>query len=565
MQFKLRDYQEKAVAITLKKIKDGKNKQVHVLATGLGKTVIFSHIIAKRVNETGKKALVLAHREELLTQARDKIIKIEPSLRVEIEMADQKASPDCDVIIASVATIGRSASARIKKFDPKDFCIIVVDEAHHASATTYKNVLAWFGVLKETPQTDWNKDCLLLGVTATPSRNDNEGIDKIFDEVVYDYGILDGIRDGWLSRIRAYRVNTKTSLEEVHTLAGDFNQGELADAINNPERNELVVKTYKEQFDGKQALVFAINIEHSQALEKIFQDKGVNCSSIDGNTPKPMRALTLEGFHNKDIQVVVNCMVLTEGYDNDTIDVIMMARPTKSGILYQQMVGRGTRTHHEKPYLTIVDFVDNTYKHTIKTSASLLGLQGMVNFAGEDILDALGEIERIKELAPDFNLDRLDFSRLDYIMEEVDLMAGLDIPTDIKEYTQNAWHRYNEGYRLGIGDGRYFVIQQAITGQWKATLEHWDKLTKTQSMEYLGEEEMVANIVKRVDKYIDNNHNDSNKLIDMGARWRKDKPSDAQITALKRLGVDEGIIAQLDKGKASQLQTRLYGVRGYRR
>lgn len=563
----LRPYQQQTIDAINKKLPET-NKQVAVLATGLGKTVIFSHLISQRHKTTGKKALVLAHREELLTQARDKLLKVNPNLDVGIEMANQVATENHDVVVASVATIGRSGSNRIKKFDPKQFGTIVVDEAHHASASTYRNVLAHFGVLKKDPQlverfpssgTDWNKDCLLLGVTATPNRNDNEGIDQIFDEVVFSYGILDGIRDGWLSRIRAYRVDTTTSLEEVHTLAGDFKQDELADAINNPERNNLIVKTYLDQFKDKQALVFAIDVKHAQALTKAFEEQGVPVEWVTGSTPKDHRQHILEQFHNKVFNVVVNCMVLTEGYDNDTIDIIMMARPTKSGVLYQQMIGRGTRVHPDKPHLVICDFVDNTYRHVIKTTASLFGIPGMIDFAGNDVVDSLEQIEKIRELAPDFDLNKLDFDKLDYIMEEVDLISGLDIPADLKDFTTNAWHKYGENtYRISIGNHQYFVIEQSLTGQWKARFEMWDALTKKSTVEELGEEEALMFIIQRTDRYIQSNYPDSLKLIDMSARWRKDLPTEAQIQALRRLGVSLDIIDRLDKGKASQLQTKLY-------
>jgi superfamily II DNA or RNA helicase len=198
-------------------------------------------------------------------------------------MADKHADEDkADVIVASIATLGRAGSKRLERFDVADFGTIVIDEAHHSSASSYQNVLAHFGLLKvenipndddfvdSEANTDWNNEILLLGVTATPNRQDNNGIDKIYDEVVFNYGIIEGIQDGFLSRIRAYRINTKTSLENVHTRAGDFAQDELADAINNPERNELIVKTYQEQFSGKQALVFAIDVQHAIDLTKHF-------------------------------------------------------------------------------------------------------------------------------------------------------------------------------------------------------------------------------------------------------------------------------------------------------
>ena len=572
----LRSYQVESIEKVKEKFKAGVNKQVLVLATGLGKTVIFVSLINDLIQQTGKKALIVAHREELLTQAKEKIEWVNPKLKVDIEMADQRAESSSQVIVASVASIGRSGSKRLEKFNPKDFCVVVIDEAHHASAQSYKTVLAHFGLLKQekptngniVPTTDWNKDCLLLGVTATPNRMDNEGIDKIFDETTYNYGIIDGIKDSWLSRIHAYRVDTRTSLAEVHTLAGDFNQGELADAINNPERNQLVVDTYLEQFKGKQALVFTVDIAHADALKKTFIQSGVRCQLVDGTTPKDIRKQILEDFHKKDIQVVVNCMVLTEGYDNDTIDVIMMARPTKSGILYQQMIGRGTRTHHEKPYLTVVDFVDNTARHTIKTSASLLGIDAEINFQGEDIVEAQTQIDRIRELSPDYDLNRLDFKKLDYIMEEVDLIGGLGVPKDIQDVTRFAWQRFGpDAYRISIGESRYFVVQETLTGQWETIFQYWDRDERKIVTEKLGEEEGLMakdNILKRTDQYITSNYPEVLRLVNNEAHWRSESVSEAQEKELRRLGVDAEVIAHLNKGTASQLQNKLYGQKAQR-
>ena len=261
---------------------------------------------------------------------------------------------------------------------------------------------------------------------------------------------------------------------------------------------------------------------------------------------------------------MVNCMVLTEGYDNDTIDCIFMARPTKSGILYQQMVGRGTRTHADKPYLTVVDFVDNTYRHKIKTSASLLGLENTINFQGKDIVEALPEIQKIQELSPYYNLDNLDFNKLQYIMEEVDLLSGLQIPTDIHGVTDYALHRLGDGYRISIGGNKSIVVTQSLTGQYQAIFNEYDTITHQNNTQVLGEEGQLANIIRRCDKYIGNNYPESFKLISMSAQWRFGTVSPEQSNALRRLGVSQDVIMQLNRGQASQLQNKLYAKKSAR-
>jgi ATP-dependent helicase IRC3 len=168
----LRPYQQEALDAITTSFAKGTNKQVAVLATGLGKTVIFSHLISQRIGRDHKKALILAHREELLLQAKDKLLSVDPTLHVGIEQAESSADHTSDdVVIASVATIGKVNSTRLHAFDPSEYSTIIVDEAHHASAASYKTIFEHFGVLKDSPF-DTNKQILFLGVTATPNRND---------------------------------------------------------------------------------------------------------------------------------------------------------------------------------------------------------------------------------------------------------------------------------------------------------------------------------------------------------------------------------------------------------
>lgn len=555
----LRPYQKKAIE-NVERLEKKTNKQALVLATGLGKTVIFANIIKNKVKNLGKKALVLAHREELLEQAKDKIQRQDEKLSVAIEQANRKATSE-DVVVASVPTIGRKDSNRITKFDPRDFGVIVIDEAHHASASTYQNILDYFGVLKGG--NNWNKDILLLGVTATPNRNDNKGIDEIFDETAFTYGILEGIQDGWLSHIRAFRVDTATELQGLKNQSGDFVVKELSDRINNEERNKLIVKTYKEVLDGKQALIFAADVRHAQALEKEFSKAGIKSGYITGETKN--RQELLAQFYNKEIQVIVNCMVLTEGYDNPSIDAIMMARPTQSSILYQQMVGRGTRILDGKPHLTVVDFVDNTLKHPLKTASSLLGLEGKVNFRGKDILEVKGEIDKVQELNPNYSLDNLDIDRIKYIMEEVDLLAGLDIPEQIRSFTQFNWYRFGvDTYRINLGDQQYVIVSRTVTGQYKAFFDVHDGIMKRTYRQELGEKPTLKEVVERADKYISDNYKQALPLVSKQARWRKEKITEKQVKWLwERRGkyaITEDLIAKLDKGTASDLMTKIINM-----
>lgn len=554
MKMTLRPYQEQAINSIREAYGAGVNKQVIVLATGLGKTVIFSQIISNLVKKTGKKALVLAHREELLTQAQNKIYSIDPELKADIEKAGDWAEDHADVVIASVATIGRNGSGRIKRLDPKEFGIVVIDEAHHASADTYKNVLRYFGLLKGEGDNDGR--ILLLGVTATPSRNDNKGIDAIFDKVPYEYGVVQAIKDGWLARIKAWRINTATDLSSVKKTAGDFNLGELGDAVNNNDRNALIIKSYQERVPGQQALCFAVDVAHAKELSKQFNEAGIPAGFVIGDSTD--RKEVLEKFAKREIKVVVNCMVLTEGFDEPGIEAILMARPTQSGILFQQMVGRGTRLNEGKEFLTVIDFVDNTFRQSLQTTASLLGMKGALDFKGNDILEVQEKVEKLLELAPNADLSNVDIDKIDYAIEEVDLMSGLEVPAEVAPFTRLDWYRFAEDvYRIGLSNNQSMILKKTITGQWLLIEHEYDKDTKQTTEREIGLWEDLETAITKADYYISTAHQEVMVLVRTSSSWKRKEMSPAQLNLLERMRVNHAVIEQLDKGKASRLISRL--------
>ncbi len=549
----LRDYQRDALEAITTTYEKGITRQVAVLATGLGKTIIFSHLISLRVAQTGKKALVLAHREELLFQAKEKLERINPRLKIGIEQAEKTADHTHDeVVIASVASIGRENSPRLQQFHPEEYATIIIDEAHHASASSYKAILRHFGVLKiEQPV---NKNILLLGVTATPSRNDNQGIDQIFDEVVFDYSIIDGIRNGWLCRIKALKVNTTVDIEQVKTTAGDFSVGELEKAINTEKRNNLIVQTYKDLASGKQALVFATDVAHTKDIFEVFRRSGISVGYVTGETPKEQRKELLTAFAAKKINVMVNAMVLTEGYDNAGIEFIFMARPTQSGLLYQQMIGRGTRMHQEKSHLTIVDFVDNTTTHPLQTAASLLGLSGAIDFEGQDILDSKNKIDELLEKRPYSNLNQLKVQNIDYLIKEVDLLQEKELAKKEENYT---WHKFGNGMRMHNGTTRYFFVEQSLTGQYVL----YEFLRVIHKKKIIGEFNSQSEAMRYADNQLLHSFGSGSPVsfghhqtgFSTGTYGIHDLPSEAQMALLRELGVEENTILFLNKREASLL------------
>jgi len=235
----LRNYQQEALDAMLKAERSGIKKQLVVLPTGAGKTVLFAHLPI--VRNDSLPMLVLAHRTELLQQAKNKIESMNPELSVGIEKAESKAGK-ADVVVASVQTLGRGNSNRIEGFEQDYFKTIIIDEAHHAAASSYQKILNYF-----------NSD-YVLGVTATPQRSDSVRLVDTFDEIVYYKSIEDLINDGWLCPLIGYRVKTDTDISDVEITNGDYRQEQLAEAIDNPTRNTCIVNAFLDLASDKKPL-----------------------------------------------------------------------------------------------------------------------------------------------------------------------------------------------------------------------------------------------------------------------------------------------------------------------
>lgn len=369
-----------------------KRSALAVLPTGLGKTVLFAEVIRKMA-EQGKRAMVLAHREELITQAADKIGRV-TGLECQIEMGDYRVQTMFGVlppvVVSTVQTqcAGGDGCGRMSKFDPMDFDLVVIDEAHHAISSTYRRCVDWYFQ---------NPNCKLLGVTATPDRSDEAALGQVFDEVAYNYEIINAIKQGWLVPIEQQMVTVGSlDFSGVRTTAGDLNQGDLAEVMEDERNLQGIAAPTVEICGDKRAIVFAATVDQAERMAEILNRyKPDRASWICGKTDKQERRRILADFKAGRLQFVVNVGVLTEGFDDSGVQVVIMARPTKSRALYAQMAGRGTRPADEvagllgdctsddercdmisksvKPSCLIVDFVGNAGRHKLCSTADILG------------------------------------------------------------------------------------------------------------------------------------------------------------------------------------------------
>lgn len=525
------------------------------MATGTGKTVIFSNLPATMNEELPGQSLILAHREELISQAADKVTKWNPGLSVGIEMADQYASPDADVIVSSVASLGRKNSTRRERFNWENVTKCVCDEAHHSTASTYTRIFEEAGFLQE------GSHKLLLGCTATPNRGDGKPLAKVYDKIVYTYSMRQAIQDGWLVDIRGIRVNTKTNLDQIHVVAGDFAQDELANSVNTAERNQIVVKAWMENARERQTVVFTVDIKHAVDLAAMFKARGIECEAVWGCDPK--RAEKLKAHRRGDIQVLTNCGVLTEGYDDWNISCIVLARPTKSAALFQQMTGRGTRLEEgtgnlieavknnvqlKKRDCLMIDVVDTTYRHSLVTLPSLLGMAAKLDLKGKSVISSVKELEKMQIEYPHIDFSQLDdITKLKTFIENVNLWE-IRFPEEVEQNSTLSWHSaVDGGFTLSLPNRERVTVKQNI-------LEKWDITGSINGQSYKGERETVEEAFRAADNLImDKASNHLRILKREGEAWHEDAATGAQIGLLKKFYKGRAIPEGLSKGAASKL------------
>ena len=250
----LRDYQQDTLTEVQRARQEGLTRLLAVLPTGCGKTIIFSEL-ARRMR---RKALILAHRDELIRQAADKVRMVWPDAVIGIVKGKDNDFRYKNVVCASVQTLSREK--RLRQIICEDFGLLVVDEAHHSLARTYRDIIDNLGFGENNPNR------LLFGCTATASRMDGQGLGHVYQKIVYSASILTMIRAGYLSDIRGYRAQTDTDLSGVGTRNGDYIESQLAQAVNTDKRNKLVVDSYFNYAYGRKAIAFCANVQHAEDL-----------------------------------------------------------------------------------------------------------------------------------------------------------------------------------------------------------------------------------------------------------------------------------------------------------
>jgi superfamily II DNA or RNA helicase len=545
----LRPYQKEALQAVVENLDAGIHQQMLVLATGLGKTVIAAQLPALLKNRLPGKLLFVAHRNELITQAVDKIGQWNPTLKIGVEKAESHASPDCDIIIACNASIGRKGSTRMDDFW-KDISIIVIDEVHHAVADSYMNILEDSGILLPD-----NKK-LLIGLTATPKRHskkrtsqspllDDEdlvSLKSIFKKIVYNYPLRKGIKDGYLAPLHGFRLQTATNLDEVKVVAGDFQVDALSTAVNTPERNTQVVKAWKENAAGRPTLCFTVDVQHAKDLAEAFLHNGVLAQPIYGDDPQ--RKEKLAWFEKGQVTVLCNCALLTEGFDSPSVQCIVLARPTRSGTLYTQMIGRGTRLNKGKENCYVIDIADNYKKCSLVTLPSLVGLNPLMDLHGTSLVKAAEKMEALQEQYPTLPLRHItDINGVNAYIEKLDLFSN-PYDEEVKEYSTLTWMTAaDDSYVLQIPERedlqqkkafeRYLheklhIVQNEL-GEWELSI------TSVNTDKQLATYNTLKEAFESADEVIRRCRGDRLELLRRNSPWHSQPASEAAKKFLRTL------------------------------
>jgi superfamily II DNA or RNA helicase len=603
----LRPYQTATLDAVADHVAIGERRLLVKKPTGTGKTVTFAAMptwdrIEAFLGEPkhGARMLVIAHREELLDQAVEKIQAQHLGWNIEVEQGERVASSFADVIVASIQTLAARKFVRLQRLlRHHDFRLVIIDEAHHAAAPTYRTALVHLGFLPPAEGTDlegieaieftdtremeqalaeWDRtpqDKLLVGVTATPNRTDAVGLGCVFQSIAFAYDLKDAIKDGYLVPIEAHAIESDTSLDEVRTTAGEFNQKDLAAAVDQAERNALAVSAWQELAEGKPTLGFTVDVAHAHSLAEAFRRAGYDWVALSGETPKDERRAILARFRRGELQGIANCMILTEGTDLPMVECILHAKPTKSATLYEQMTGRGLRPSAGKDRCVVIDIVDVTKRHSLQTAPVLYGLPPGLIPADDQTLDEMAAaLQGLQEQHPNLDIEkllasgRLTLAQLHARAQRVDVWKLAPLSGAVLASTRLDWLQMADLYRVSypweVGGGlegtETLVASKDLLGKWELATtwkqkrnpdgpkeQHLDTRQRTLGTGYPTE----AAALVAAELWVSQERRNVMRLLDRTAGWKAKPASEKQLDYLKKLRVP--FKEPLTMGEAGQL------------
>lgn len=507
-----------------------------VLPTGAGKTVIFSWIShlwtqARKANNPQRlgRVVILVHRDELVDQTLNKLHAVDHTLSIGAVRGKEDDHAGRDVIVASVQTLRRPDRLR-RVQDTGMVGLVIVDECHHATAASYRRIMDYFGCFDEVTEPMTFAGAYAVGFTATLQRADTARLSDVWQSVIYRRDILDMIAGyknqhdefvpgGYLVNPTGKLVTVDgLSLSEVATSGGDYQLGSLSEALMSADAPDFVADAYMEHAPDKPGVVFTPTVETAHAFADALSRRGLSTLPVWGAMPSEARKEAVTSFRDGSTQILVNCMVLTEGFDAPRAEVAVIARPTKSAALYVQMVGRVLRPFPGKTSALVLDIVGASREHRLASLCDLTSERIQVINDGESLMEAVAREKEARNPA-----------LRDYVItyEDVDLFQRSTRANFLQTY-EGIWFvagKHNVWFIWpGNESGLYHVGVRPLEGRGGSWL--YKNLPIDQAMAWAETEAIAA------DEW-----NISYARRDAAWRRRKEPATKGQLVIARRFGI----------------------------
>lgn len=523
-----RDYQTAGVSSFMENVDRGIMANLLVMATGLGKTFTADLIQSEFRKKYGGKCLFLVDQIELAHQARASLSNNNPNDIITIEMGQLHAHTKSDIVVGCVASLGKLDSTRISKFNPDDFSIIICDEGHKSISEIWQNVLRYMGVHPD----NFKPGKALLGLTATPNRTDNQGLELLYDDIIGEYDIRYGVENGWLTDMHYFNINPK-----------DDQAQKIKDCY------EMYIRYVK----NENMLVYCEDVKEAYIVAEYFKSKGISAECIEANTEETLRSTYISEYKKGNLKILTNYGTLTTGFDAPVTKAIAIMRKISSSLTYTQVIGRGVRPdtsamvdffdtpeerrlsieHSMKDSCMVFDFLDLNESTQIQNVFTLFGLRkdfkhNSVKPVFKEVVEPVLEMQKSKSLNIQA-IDSLEDAELLYKTTKIKLKRDKD--SDITEHSAFFWfqldaYKYQCPFDL---DKKALIIEKDLLNRFNV-IEYdnrtgkWVKLNSFSSL---------AGAVNIADKYAKQTFNTA--LADKEAKWRTDIPTQAQLNLIKRL------------------------------
>jgi superfamily II DNA or RNA helicase len=537
----LRPYQSEGIQAIYAAYERGVRRQLLAAATGAGKTVLFASLVSQRPG----RALILAHRDRLIQQAAEKLSTVIPWHRMGIVKAEQNQCRS-DVVVASVQTLSRSRRlGMLPKFDT-----VIIDEAHRSAAKTYKGIIDHV----------CHDDTLLLGVTATPSRADGIGLDKVYQEIVYQIGLLDLIEQGYLAPLRGQKIYIAADFSALHTKTNtdgisDYKQDEVVELMTKANWFEKVTEGWLKYAPDRRTIAFVPPGKDANGrstamafqLAEHMRSQGISAIAINGESELSEQRRAIREFEQGRIQVIVNCDIFTEGLDIPSIDCVLFARPTKSQIVYSQSIGRGSRLSPEtgKTDCLVLDMVGATNRFDLCTLGDLFGLRSLKG--GEEVRAALKREKGEDEQAAAEQLSLPDMAEGEVRAKDVNLFGGREPKKPLFEWEINAEAKRS---KLHVAGHTFEIWREGGTSWYSFGDMHWKGTLSGRTTDYREARARIEEEAKRI------------LFGDQNAPWRQKPASEKQVSLLLKFKIP--FEANITKGQASDLLDARLSKKGKR-